>query len=102
MTLTTSEVIICPCGEQFIAPLYSSINVSEEPELQEKLLKGEINKVICPRCRETFFAGRFLLYHDMEKNLMIWMAPKVEGVSQDDNRNVEIERRIQALQKRYV
>ena len=34
MTLVNPEVIKCPCGEQFIAPLYSSINVSEEPELQ--------------------------------------------------------------------
>lgn len=28
---------------------YSSINLSEDPELKENLVKGEINKVICPR-----------------------------------------------------
>ena len=76
-------------------PLYSSINVSLEPQLKDKLLQGEINKVICPRCREAFFAGRFLLYHDVEKNFMIWMAPKVKGVFRDDNKNMESERRIQ-------
>ncbi len=100
MTLINPEVIKCPCGKQFIAPLHSSINVSEEPAFKEKLLNGEINKVICPGCGEVIFAGRFLLYHDMEKNFMIWMAPKVNGVSRDDNKNMESERRIQALQKR--
>jgi len=40
-----------------------------------ELLKGNINIPECPACKKTFKVSKSLLYHDMERNFMVWYYP---------------------------
>lgn len=75
MSCRKLEEIKCPCGEAFEAELYNSINVSEDPDLKEALLSGEINVVCCPACGQIFHAEHFILYHDPGAELLAFVYP---------------------------
>ena len=75
MSISSIEEIKCPCGEVFEAELLSAISVSDNPELKEALISGEINIVCCPACGEMFHAERFILYHDSENELIAFVYP---------------------------
>ena len=66
----------CPkCGARQNVPLYDSINVSIDPDLKEKLFRGEINVFQCETCDQKVFVANPLLYHDMEQHLMVQFYP---------------------------
>ncbi|MCL2144426.1 MAG: CpXC domain-containing protein [Endomicrobia bacterium] len=75
MSISSLEEIKCPCGEVFEAELLSAISVSDNPELKEALISGEINIVCCPACGEMFYAERFILYHDSGNELIAFVYP---------------------------
>ncbi|MCL2335712.1 MAG: CpXC domain-containing protein [Endomicrobia bacterium] len=75
MSISNLEEIKCPCGEVFEAELLSAISVSDNPELKEALISGEINLVSCPKCGDMFYAERFILYHDSENELIAFVYP---------------------------
>lgn len=75
MSISNLEEIKCPCGEIFEAELLSAISVSDNPELKEALIAGEINLVCCPKCGEMFYAECFILYHDSENELIAFVYP---------------------------
>jgi len=74
MSLITSHSVDCPCcGAGVSVPLYESVNVSLEPALKERVLKRTLNCADCPTCGETVAVEADLLYHDMQKQLMVWL-----------------------------
>ena len=75
MSISNLEEIKCPCGEVFEAELLSAISVSDNPELKEALIAGEINLVACPKCGNMFYAECFILYHDNENELIAFVYP---------------------------
>lgn len=76
MSLVSQEEIICGnCQKSFIAELWSAINVSTDPELRQEIIDGELNLVCCPYCGEMFYAEHFLLYHDPEEHLLVFVYP---------------------------
>jgi hypothetical protein len=75
MSILNLEEIKCSCGETFEAELLSAISVSDNPELKEALIAGEINIVSCPKCGQMFYAENFLLYHDSENELIAFVYP---------------------------
>jgi hypothetical protein len=75
MSIANLEEIKCPCGEAFEAELLSAISISDNPELKEALISGEINLVCCPACGDMFHAERFILYHDSENELIAFVYP---------------------------
>ena len=75
MAISNKQEITCPCGYAFEAELLSAISVSENPELKEALLAGEINLVECPHCGEMFYAENFILYHDRANELIAFVYP---------------------------
>jgi hypothetical protein len=75
MTISNLEEIKCPQGHLFEAVLLSAISVSDNPELKEALLAGEINLVTCPTCGEMFYAECFILYHDSKNELIAFIYP---------------------------
>lgn len=52
-----------------------SINVSEHPELKEKVRDGSLFIQECPSCGERHLAQYQTLYHDPEASLLIWLLP---------------------------
>jgi len=63
--------------------VWESVNVSLDPELKRKLMSGELTRFTCDACGHTADVVYSILYHDMEKQLMVWMVPSGE-VPQDD------------------
>jgi hypothetical protein len=76
MTRRRSIELECPrCSAKQKVSVYDSINVSVDPDLKEKLFKGEINVCQCEKCDQAIFVPNPLLYHDMEKELMVQFYP---------------------------
>jgi hypothetical protein len=75
MTISNLEEIECPCGHVFEVELLSAISVSDNPELKSVLMGGEINVVSCPECKKVFYAECFILYHDRENELIVFVYP---------------------------
>jgi len=75
MSISSPEEIKCGCGETFEAELWSSINAVVSPELRETLVSGEINVVVCPKCRQLFYVEHFLIYHDSPNELLAFVFP---------------------------
>lgn len=65
----------CKCGATADVTIYKSINVSENPELKEKVLDGSIFVYQCPQCGQANLAKYETLYHDPDKKIMIWLCP---------------------------
>jgi hypothetical protein len=75
MTISNLEEIKCPKGHTFQAQLVSAISVSDNYELKEALIAGEINLVTCPDCGQMFYAECFILYHDSQNELISFVYP---------------------------
>jgi hypothetical protein len=71
----TVELDCTSCSTKRSVDVYDSINVSLDPTLKEKLFKGEINFFQCEKCKEKAFIPVPLLYHDMEKHILVQFYP---------------------------
>jgi hypothetical protein len=75
MTILNLDKIKCSKGHLFEAKLLSAVSVSDNPELKEALVAGEVNLVSCPKCGEVFYAECFILYHDSKNELIAFVYP---------------------------
>ena len=66
------------CGQQHKVTVYRSINISENPELKDKVRDGSLFLWECPHCGQVNLAKYETLYHDPEKRLMVWLVPAGE------------------------
>lgn len=55
--------------------IFKGINVSENPELKDKVRDGSLFLWECPHCGKVNLAVHETLYHDPEKRLMVWLVP---------------------------
>ena len=76
MTISNLEEIKCPKSHTFQTQLLSAISVSDNYELKEALIAGEINLVTCPECGQMFYAECFILYHDSQNELISFVYPR--------------------------
>lgn len=79
MSITATALAPCSrCGEKTEITIYKSINISENPELKEKIRNGSLFIWECPHCRQANLARYETLYHDPEQKIMIWLMPSGE------------------------
>ena len=84
MSKCTPQTMACPsCQADQKFTVWKSVNVSLDPELKSKLMSGELTRFTCDACGHTADVVYSILYHDMEKQLMVWMVPSGEA-PQDD------------------
>jgi len=77
--LSTREFVLCPhCDSSQDFKIYDSINVTLNPDFKEKLLNGELTTFKCENCGYSVETAYLLLYHDMDKKLMIYLDPNSE------------------------
>lgn len=69
------------CGEKQVIRIYRSINVSEDPQLKEKVRNGSLFLWECPHCGQVNLAKYETLYHDPAARLMVWLLPE-EDISE--------------------
>lgn len=79
MSITAKALASCSkCGKQSEITIYKSINVSENPELEERLRNGSLFIWECPHCHQANLARYETLYHNPGQKTMIWLMPSGE------------------------
>ena len=79
MSIINQSLAPCSkCGQQHKVTVYRSINISENPELKEKVRDGSLFLWECPHCGQMNLAKYETLYHDPAAKLMIWLIPSGE------------------------
>jgi CpXC protein len=75
------ELTCWECRCVFEATLWTSVNATIDPPLKRKLVKRQLFRFECPSCRTVLDREYDLLYHDTEKQLMVWLKhPEGNGV----------------------
>ena len=72
----TSELKIkcSSCGQESVAAIYPSINVSQNPELKGKVMDGSLFVHECPYCGRSQVLKYNLLYHDPDEKVLICLS----------------------------
>lgn len=78
MPRSTELTFTCPCGAQFAATTYSSVNVTLEPQLLYRLLYGTLNVADCPNCGRRASSAQPFIYHDMKRGLFAYVHPSAD------------------------
>ena len=79
MSITSQALAPCSkCGQQNTVTVYRSINISENPELKDKVRDGSLFLWECPHCGQVNLARYETLYHDPAAKLMVWLIPEGE------------------------
>lgn len=75
----------CPnCQQPLVADVTQVLDVSENPQLKQKLLSGTLNVTQCPHCG---FQGQLpipIVYHDPEKELLLTYNPPDPNLSMEE------------------
>ncbi len=67
------------CGAQFDGVVWTTINATQAPELRDRLLSGELMRFTCPSCGYSEHYFYDLLYHDMARKYLVWLAQSAEA-----------------------
>ncbi len=74
MSMPHETTVTCKrCGTTRSFIVWESLNVTLDREAKQNLLKGELTRFTCQKCGWSGLVVYSLLYHDMEKHLMIWL-----------------------------
>jgi hypothetical protein len=77
--------VTCPqCGQPYVAQLQSIVDVGEQPELKDELLRGRLNRTTCPYCGAKGMLSIPLLYHDPSKELLLCLMPMELNLTHED------------------
>lgn len=80
MSKTKAVKITCPkCGNKDDFKIWESINVQIDPQMKEQVMNKNAFLFKCPGCGEQTYVMYTLLYHDMDKKLMIYLLPDDEN-----------------------
>lgn len=97
------KMIACPrCNTSTQATLYTSINVTNQPQLREKVLDGSLFKWVCKDCGYSARLTCPVLYNDMKKRFMIYLIPRVEHFQLADKNLEEDFKHLKHINKRIV
>lgn len=101
MSIEREYTLSCGCGRMFHADLYDTVNVTAEPELRASILEGRLNVVECPRCHRQCYVDKPFLYHDMARDLILYIYP--EACAPEEARlRAEIRGRVHRLPHQQV
>ncbi|HEX5417510.1 MAG TPA: CpXC domain-containing protein [Chloroflexota bacterium] len=75
MSKPKRRLFACSCGTSFDADVFSSANVTLQPDLKDAILANQFNRVRCPACGQERDAEVPFLYHDMDAGVMVWVYP---------------------------
>lgn len=68
--------VTCPqCSTKTEVELVQSINTSENPADKAKLLAGELNVLVCPRCAKRTQLASNILYRDVDADFYCQVVP---------------------------
>lgn len=98
-----TKKIACPkCNDSTEATLYTSINVTNNRDLREKVMDGSLFKWTCKSCGYSARLTCPVLYNDMKKRFMVYLIPKVEHFQLADKNLEEEFKNLKHINKRIV
>lgn len=75
----------CPnCGSPIRTGIYTVVDVSQQPELKQALLAGQLNVALCQNCGMGSMLGAPMVYHDAEKKLCLVYFPQELNASPEE------------------
>jgi hypothetical protein len=89
MARSVEMTFACPCGTTFPSTVYTTVNVTLEPDLLYRLLAGSLNTPTCPNCGRKAASAQPFLYHDMARGLFAYVHP--HGNVSDEDRDALLE-----------
>lgn len=72
--ISEAQIACSRCNEAHSVTVRDSINVSENPELKQKVLDGSAFLWECPHCGTLNLLKHQTLYHDPAERLMVWLT----------------------------
>lgn len=77
MPETTAIQITCPqCGHVYQTPIRTVIDVSQNPQLRQAFLAGQVNLAVCPKCQTGGLLETPLVYHDAAAEFLAVYFPQ--------------------------
>ena len=77
MSRRTTKSVGCPhCGEHSDTQMYTTINVTLDPKLRDRVMDETLFAWVCPHCGYEAMLLNPFLYHDMEHKFMIYLRPE--------------------------
>ncbi len=76
------------CGFPFQIPVFSIIDVKQNPELKRALLTGELNAAQCPSCGRVNYIGGPLLYHDPSHEFLAIYFPMEANIPELERQKI--------------
>lgn len=71
--------LVCPeCNEKFNVDIFTSINVQMDKDMKNRVLSGKLFDMECAHCHSKIHIPYPVLYHDMEKKLLIQFTEEKE------------------------
>lgn len=68
--------VTCPnCGNRFVSPILTLIDVGQNPEAKALFLSGQSNVAVCPQCGHAGMLNAPLVYHDPEQEILFTYVP---------------------------
>jgi hypothetical protein len=59
------------CGDVFEVQIWKSINRQLSPGKIEEFAQGKLNQIVCPKCGDSLLYPLPVLFHDMDKEIMV-------------------------------
>ncbi len=79
------ELHKCPhCTSEEDVVIWDLIDVEEDPDLKDRLLKKQVQVADCQNCGEELILAKPLLYVDNEKNLVFYYCPQYADLLRND------------------
>lgn len=73
-SIKSQETLKCPHGwESFEAEQWSFVNATQNPELKDAILGGELNLFCCPHCSAFFHGDTDFIYYDEQGSLLVFV-----------------------------
>jgi predicted RNA-binding Zn-ribbon protein involved in translation (DUF1610 family) len=72
------DVTCQACLFKDVMPVYTSVNVTLDPDLRDRIFKDDLNRFNCPNCGRSFVLPINLMYHDMDLKFAVWFSPHGE------------------------
>src|SRR4051794_36525944 len=77
MSMPTPIPVTCPgCQHEQDFTAWRSLNVTLDRDRKADVVSGKLTRFTCDQCGHTAEVVYPMLYHDMERRLMVWMLPK--------------------------
>lgn len=85
----------CPnCGATYPVPLFSVIDVGQDPVLRSVLLSGQVNMAVCPKCGAGGLINAPLLYHDPAHSFLGVYVPQQVPVNEQQRLIGQLSKRL--------